>query len=61
MGSLGGGHYTAFCKNKVNGNWYHMNDSSASSVKSNDSIVSSSAYVLFYELVEEPRYLWWRM
>lgn len=34
-----------------------MNDSSTSPVKSLDSIASHSAYVLFYELVNEPSYI----
>jgi len=56
-GSLGGGHYTAYCKNRLNGNWYHCNDSSVTQLKSLDSIHSSAAYLLFYELVEEPKYI----
>ena len=45
-GGTGGGHYTAVCKN-VDGKWYDYNDSSCSSTSSG-SVVSSSAYVLFY-------------
>jgi len=26
MGDLGGGHYTAFCKNAVNKQWYSFDD-----------------------------------
>lgn len=26
MGSLSGGHYTAVCKNGIDGNWYDFND-----------------------------------
>ena len=29
FGSVGFGHYTAFCKNPVNGNWYDFDDSHA--------------------------------
>jgi len=50
-GSTGGGHYTAYVKN--NGRWYDCNDSFVSEV-SESSIVSSSAYLLFYERVHEP-------
>ena len=47
MGSLYGGHYTANCRNSVNGNWYNFNDSSVSKT-SEGSLVSAAAYVLFY-------------
>eukprot|EP01035_Chromulina_nebulosa_P017964 gene17964-23594_t len=47
-GSLQGGHYTAYCCNNDNGKWYEFNDSSVSEV-SEDRIVSSLAYVLFYK------------
>ncbi len=45
FGGVGGGHYTACCKN--NGKWYDFNDSSVNGTNSN-SVVSSSAYMLFY-------------
>ncbi|OUM68860.1 hypothetical protein PIROE2DRAFT_31589, partial [Piromyces sp. E2] len=45
-GSTGGGHYTAYVKN--NGRWYDCNDSFVSET-SESSIVTSSAYLLFYE------------
>ena len=44
-GGCGGGHYTAICKNF--GKWYNYNDSSVSKGSEND-VVSSAAYVLFY-------------
>ena len=47
MGGLGGGHYTAYVRNRVAGVWYLHDDSRVSEV-SEDEIVSSSAYVLFY-------------
>ena len=46
FGGTGGGHYTAVCKN-IDGKWYDYNDSSCSSTSAS-SIVTSSAYVLFY-------------
>ena len=46
FGGTGGGHYTAVCKN-YDGKWYDYNDSSCS-LSSPESVVSSSAYVLFY-------------
>ncbi|CAJ2509958.1 Uu.00g058580.m01.CDS01 [Anthostomella pinea] len=46
-GGLGGGHYTAYAKNFVDGQWYSYNDSSVSKI-SPDRIMDSSAYLLFY-------------
>jgi ubiquitin carboxyl-terminal hydrolase 4/11/15 len=51
MGSLYGGHYTAHCKNSITNKWYYFNDSSVGGT-SRESIVCSSAYVLFYRLRE---------
>jgi len=47
-GGLGGGHYTAYAKNKEDNRWYNFNDSFASEAQDTSRIVSSSAYVLFY-------------
>uniref|UniRef100_A0A8C5MHD4 Ubiquitin carboxyl-terminal hydrolase n=1 Tax=Leptobrachium leishanense TaxID=445787 RepID=A0A8C5MHD4_9ANUR len=47
-GGMGGGHYTAFAKNKDDGKWYYFDDSSVSPA-SEDQIVSKAAYVLFYQ------------
>ncbi|XP_030073101.1 ubiquitin carboxyl-terminal hydrolase 15 isoform X2 [Microcaecilia unicolor] len=47
-GGMGGGHYTAFAKNKDDGKWYYFDDSSVS-LASEDQIVSKAAYVLFYQ------------
>ncbi|XP_062520435.1 ubiquitin carboxyl-terminal hydrolase 15-like, partial [Corticium candelabrum] len=47
-GGLGGGHYTAYCKNKDTGKWYHFDDSSVSEVDSTNRLVSKAAYVLIY-------------
>ncbi|OQV20902.1 Ubiquitin carboxyl-terminal hydrolase 2 [Hypsibius exemplaris] len=49
-GSTHCGHYTAFCKHPVSGKWNEYNDSRVSSVSSRD-VVTSDAYVLFYELI----------
>ncbi|KAJ8126360.1 hypothetical protein O1611_g7278 [Lasiodiplodia mahajangana] len=46
-GGLGGGHYTAYAKNFLDGQWYSYNDSSVSKTTT-DRIVDSSAYMLFY-------------
>jgi len=50
MGSTAGGHYVAFCKHPNNRRWYEYNDNSVSEA-SESSLVSSSAYLLFYERV----------
>ncbi|CAH1129661.1 unnamed protein product [Ceutorhynchus assimilis] len=42
------GHYTAHCKNPIDGKWHEYNDSRVSSA-SGRSAVSPEAYVLFYE------------
>lgn len=47
-GGLGGGHYTAFAKNFIDGQWYEYNDSSSTILKDVSRVVSSSAYLLFY-------------
>ncbi|PTD10353.1 Ubiquitin carboxyl-terminal hydrolase 12 [Fusarium culmorum] len=47
-GGLGGGHYTAYAKNFVDGRWYNYNDSSASPVSDPASCITSAAYLLFY-------------
>ncbi|MBN3302087.1 UBP4 hydrolase, partial [Amia calva] len=47
-GGMGGGHYTAYAKNKSDGKWYYFDDSSVSSA-TEDQIVTKAAYVLFYQ------------
>ncbi|XP_050960538.1 ubiquitin carboxyl-terminal hydrolase 15 isoform X2 [Labeo rohita] len=47
-GGMGGGHYTAYAKNKEDDKWYNFDDSSVSPT-SEDQIVSKAAYVLFYQ------------
>ncbi|XP_066148796.1 ubiquitin carboxyl-terminal hydrolase 2-like isoform X3 [Euwallacea fornicatus] len=42
------GHYTAHCKNPIDGRWHEYNDSRVSSASSR-SAISPEAYVLFYE------------
>lgn len=49
MGGMGGGHYTAYARALTNGEWYSLNDSSTHRVGNTSSIVSSSAYVLYYQ------------
>jgi ubiquitin C-terminal hydrolase len=50
MGGLMGGHYHAFIRNLTTGDWYLHNDSSVAKVQDKTEIVSSSAYVIFYQL-----------
>jgi len=45
-GGMGGGHYTAVCKN-IDGKWYDYDDSNVSKASSSD-ICTPAAYVLFY-------------
>ncbi|KXS22063.1 UCH-domain-containing protein [Gonapodya prolifera JEL478] len=47
FGGMGGGHYTAYAQSPVDGNWYKFDDSSVS-LTSEDNVVTSSAYLLFY-------------
>ncbi|XP_047430945.1 ubiquitin carboxyl-terminal hydrolase 15-like isoform X3 [Mugil cephalus] len=47
-GGMGGGHYTAYAKNKDDGKWYNYDDSSVSPANE-DQIVSKAGYVLFYQ------------
>ncbi|KAL2130537.1 hypothetical protein VTI74DRAFT_6258 [Chaetomium olivicolor] len=47
-GGLGGGHYTAFAKNFVDGEWYEYNDAQVSKLHDTARVVSSAAYLLFY-------------
>ena len=45
-GGMGGGHYTAVCKN-IDGYWYEYDDSSCRRTSPNN-VCTSAAYVLFY-------------
>merc|ERR1712156_451245 len=51
-GGMGGGHYTAYGKNKDDGRWYHFDDSSVTPIAEN-AVVTKAAYVLFYQRREE--------
>ncbi|XP_044740737.1 ubiquitin carboxyl-terminal hydrolase 2-like isoform X2 [Chrysoperla carnea] len=48
-GTTYSGHYTAYCKHPYSGEWHEYNDSRVSTISSRH-VVSSEAYVLFYEL-----------
>ncbi|XP_035743125.1 probable serine/threonine-protein kinase DDB_G0282963 isoform X2 [Vespa mandarinia] len=47
-GTTYSGHYTAYCKHPYSGEWHEYNDSHVSGISAK-SVVSSEAYVLFYE------------
>jgi ubiquitin carboxyl-terminal hydrolase 4/11/15 len=48
FGGLGGGHYTAFCRNYVDDQWYNYDDSRVSKAGV-DAVQSRAAYLLFYK------------
>jgi ubiquitin carboxyl-terminal hydrolase 4/11/15 len=50
-GGLSGGHYTAFCRNVLKNRWYHFDDDSVA--RTEKSIVTPAAYVLFYQKAEK--------
>uniref|UniRef100_A0AAV2KMX9 ubiquitinyl hydrolase 1 n=1 Tax=Knipowitschia caucasica TaxID=637954 RepID=A0AAV2KMX9_KNICA len=47
-GGMSGGHYTAFCRNSVDGQWYSFDDSSVEVVPEAE-VVTHGAYLLFYQ------------
>ncbi|XP_061882978.1 ubiquitin carboxyl-terminal hydrolase 43a isoform X1 [Entelurus aequoreus] len=47
-GGLHGGHYTAYCRNSVDGLWYSYDDSSVDLVPEEE-ICTRGAYILFYQ------------
>ena len=49
FGTLSGGHYTAYCKNAINGKFYEFDDTSVSPIE-DAKIATNAAYVLFYKL-----------
>ncbi|XP_071440759.1 ubiquitin carboxyl-terminal hydrolase 2-like isoform X2 [Hetaerina americana] len=55
-GTTYSGHYTAYCKHPYNGDWHEYNDSRVSTVSPRN-VVTSEAYVLFYELVGHSSHL----
>lgn len=48
-GYAGAGHYTARCRHPYSGQWFHFNDAAVTAIDSGE-IISSNAYILFYEL-----------
>uniref|UniRef100_A0A8C5EXV1 ubiquitinyl hydrolase 1 n=1 Tax=Gopherus evgoodei TaxID=1825980 RepID=A0A8C5EXV1_9SAUR len=47
-GSMQGGHYTAYCRNSLDGRWYSYDDSSVEPVQE-DEVSTRGAYILFYQ------------
>ncbi|XP_069036803.1 ubiquitin carboxyl-terminal hydrolase 31 isoform X1 [Lepisosteus oculatus] len=47
-GTMHGGHYTAYCKNSVDGQWYCFDDSDVQPI-SEDEVCKQTAYILFYQ------------
>ncbi|XP_069023520.1 ubiquitin carboxyl-terminal hydrolase 43a [Embiotoca jacksoni] len=47
-GGMHGGHYTAYCRNSVDGQWYSYDDSSVDLVPEEE-VCTRGAYILFYE------------
>ncbi|XP_064151763.1 ubiquitin carboxyl-terminal hydrolase 31 isoform X2 [Loxodonta africana] len=47
-GTMQGGHYTAYCKNSVDGLWYCFDDSDVQQL-AEDEVCTQSAYILFYQ------------
>ncbi|XP_075415686.1 ubiquitin carboxyl-terminal hydrolase 43 [Tenrec ecaudatus] len=47
-GSLQGGHYTAYCRNSLDGQWYSYDDSTVEPLRE-DEVSTRGAYILFYQ------------
>ncbi|XP_074081704.1 ubiquitin carboxyl-terminal hydrolase 43 isoform X2 [Macrotis lagotis] len=47
-GSMQGGHYTAYCRNSLDGKWYSYDDSTVEPVLEDD-VSTRGAYILFYQ------------
>ncbi|CAL8303448.1 unnamed protein product [Lota lota] len=47
-GNMQGGHYTAHCKNSIDGQWYCFDDSDVHSI-ADDHVCKQTAYILFYQ------------
>ncbi|KAM9393477.1 ubiquitin carboxyl-terminal hydrolase 31 [Pholidichthys leucotaenia] len=47
-GNMHGGHYTAYCKNSIDGQWYCFDDSEVTMI-ADDDVCQQTAYILFYQ------------
>ncbi|XP_029431895.1 ubiquitin carboxyl-terminal hydrolase 31 isoform X2 [Rhinatrema bivittatum] len=48
LGTMQGGHYTAYCKNSVDGLWYCFDDSDVQPL-AEEEVCKQTAYILFYQ------------
>lgn len=48
IGNMQSGHYTAFCKNPIDQQWYSFDDTRVTQISQSD-VVTSDAYILFYQ------------
>lgn len=48
MGTMNGGHYTAYAKNPITGSWFEFDDTHVTKIDP-EKVVSHHAYVLFYK------------
>ncbi|XP_030067109.1 ubiquitin carboxyl-terminal hydrolase 31 [Microcaecilia unicolor] len=48
LGTMQGGHYTAYCKNSVDGLWYCFDDSDVQQL-AEEEVCKQTAYILFYQ------------
>jgi uncharacterized UBP type Zn finger protein len=53
VGRLNEGHYTAHARHPATGKWYYFNDSVVTEVQNPKDVITSNAYVLFYERVAD--------
>ncbi|XP_031429222.1 ubiquitin carboxyl-terminal hydrolase 31 isoform X2 [Clupea harengus] len=47
-GNMHGGHYTAYCKNSIDGQWYCFDDTEVQPIPDED-VCQQTAYILFYQ------------
>ncbi|KAI5622693.1 ubiquitin carboxyl-terminal hydrolase 31 isoform X2 [Silurus asotus] len=47
-GNMHGGHYTAYCKNSIDGQWYCFDDSEVQTM-ADEEVCQQTAYILFYQ------------
>ena len=61
FGSMEYGHYTSFCLNYKDDNWYEYNDRIANKIqkgKEKDAIINKNAYILFYRAQDNNNINW---
>ena len=52
MGTLNGGHYTAFARNAGDNQWYSFNDERVNRISGRE-VAGPEAYVLYYERMDQ--------